>query len=64
MPIKMGHVTIDIKISDSEKKKSAIDAEYFALALKLNCPIWSEDKLLKTLQFSTITAPSLPASSC
>jgi len=23
------------------------DAEYFALALKLNCPIWSEDKLLK-----------------
>lgn len=23
------------------------DTEYFALALKLNCPIWSEDKLLK-----------------
>jgi len=23
------------------------DAEYFALSLKLNCPIWSEDKLLK-----------------
>jgi len=23
------------------------DAEYFALALKLNCPIWSEDKSLK-----------------
>jgi predicted nucleic acid-binding protein len=23
------------------------DAEYFAAALKLNCPIWSEDKLLK-----------------
>lgn len=23
------------------------DAEYFASALKLNCPIWSEDKLLK-----------------
>lgn len=23
------------------------DAEYFALALKLNCPIWSEDRLLK-----------------
>lgn len=23
------------------------DAEYFALALKLGCPIWSEDKLLK-----------------
>lgn len=23
------------------------DAEYLALALKLNCPIWSEDKLLK-----------------
>lgn len=23
------------------------DAEYFATALKLNCPIWSEDKLLK-----------------
>ena len=23
------------------------DAEYFALALKLNCPLWSEDKLLK-----------------
>lgn len=23
------------------------DAEYFALALKLNCPIWSEDKALK-----------------
>ena len=23
------------------------DVEYFALALKLNCPIWSEDKLLK-----------------
>ena len=23
------------------------DTEYFALALKLGCPIWSEDKLLK-----------------
>ena len=23
------------------------DAQYFALALKLNCPIWSEDKKLK-----------------
>ena len=23
------------------------DSEYFALALKLNCPIWSEDKDLK-----------------
>ena len=23
------------------------DVEYFALALKLNCPIWSEDKELK-----------------
>ena len=23
------------------------DSEYFALALKLNCPIWSEEKLLK-----------------
>lgn len=23
------------------------DVEYFALALKLNCPIWSEDKKLK-----------------
>ena len=23
------------------------DSEYFALALKLNCPLWSEDKLLK-----------------
>mgnify|MGYP001614061177 CR=1 FL=1 len=23
------------------------DAEYFALALKLNCPIWSEEKRLK-----------------
>lgn len=23
------------------------DIEYFALALKLNCPIWSEDKRLK-----------------
>lgn len=23
------------------------DAEYFALALKLGCPVWSEDKLLK-----------------
>lgn len=23
------------------------DTEYFALALKLNCPLWSEDKLLK-----------------
>ena len=23
------------------------DSEYFALALKLNCPIWSEDKLIK-----------------
>lgn len=23
------------------------DVEYFALALKLNCPLWSEDKLLK-----------------
>jgi|SRR3989338_1213390 len=25
----------------------ADDTEYFALALKLNCPIWSEDKALK-----------------
>lgn len=24
------------------------DAEYLALALKYNCPIWSEEKLLKT----------------
>ena len=24
------------------------DVEYFALALKLNCPIWSEDKALKS----------------
>ena len=23
------------------------DTEYFALALKLGCPVWSEDKLLK-----------------
>ena len=23
------------------------DVEYFALALKLNCPIWSNDKVLK-----------------
>ncbi|MBN2251546.1 MAG: hypothetical protein JW724_05695 [Candidatus Altiarchaeota archaeon] len=23
------------------------DTEFFALALKLNCPIWSEDRLLK-----------------
>jgi predicted nucleic acid-binding protein len=23
------------------------DVDFFALALKLNCPIWSEDKLLK-----------------
>ena len=23
------------------------DVEYFALALKLNCPVWSEDKKLK-----------------
>jgi len=23
------------------------DVEYFALALKLNCPIWSEDKLIR-----------------
>ncbi len=23
------------------------DVEYFALALKLNCPLWSEDKILK-----------------
>jgi len=26
------------------------DAEYFALALKFNCPIWSEDKPLKQQQ--------------
>jgi len=24
------------------------DAEYLALALKFNCPVWSEEKLLKT----------------
>lgn len=23
------------------------DTEYFALALKFNCPIWSKDKILK-----------------
>lgn len=40
------------KIGKFIKEGSAIspdsnDSEYFALALKLNCPIWSEDKLLK-----------------
>jgi len=39
-------------ITEFIKEGSAIspdpdDSEYFALALKLNCPIWSEDKLLK-----------------
>ena len=31
----------------SEICPDAKDAEYFALALKLGCSIWSEDKLLK-----------------
>ena len=31
-----------IEISPDEK-----DADYFALALKLNCPLWSNDKKLK-----------------
>lgn len=31
------------------------DIDYFALALKLKCPIWSNDKVLKTKQkFLTI----------
>ena len=40
------------ELSNCLKEGAAIspdpdDAEYFALALKLNCPIWSEDKVLK-----------------
>lgn len=36
------------------------DAEYFALALKLNCPIWSEDKLLKKQsRVEVLTTPEL-----
>ncbi len=36
------------------------DAEYFALALKLNCPIWSEDKLLKKqLRVKVLNTPEL-----
>lgn len=34
----------------NEAKKISLDGDdiqYFALALKLNCPIWSNDKLLK-----------------
>lgn len=31
----------------SEISPDPDDSEYFALALKLNCPIWSEEKLLK-----------------
>jgi predicted nucleic acid-binding protein len=30
------------------------DTKYFALALKLNCPIWSEDKILKKQKTITI----------
>lgn len=40
----------DIKplLEDAEQlSPDKADAEYFALALKLGCPIWSEDKLLK-----------------
>lgn len=33
------------KICPDEK-----DADYFALALKMKCPIWSNDKILKTKQ--------------
>ena len=30
------------------------DIEYLALALKLNCPLWSNDKLLKTQREITV----------
>jgi len=33
--------------SEIMEKSSLDDIEYLALALKLNCPIWSEDKRLK-----------------
>src|SRR3989344_7676674 len=38
-----------VKFLDEAKEISPDpdDAEYFALALKLNCPIWSEDKEFK-----------------
>jgi predicted nucleic acid-binding protein len=36
------------------------DIEYFALALKLNCPIWSEDKELKKQSaVEVLTTPEL-----
>jgi len=41
---------VDIKRFDSDAEKISPDPndkEYFALALKLNCPIWSNDKILK-----------------
>lgn len=34
------------------------DTPYFALALKLNCPIWTNDKLLKTQQKVIIISTS------
>ncbi|MDD5700338.1 MAG: PIN domain-containing protein [Candidatus Nanoarchaeia archaeon] len=34
------------------------DVEYFALALKLNCPIWSEDKDLKKQNIIKIISTS------
>ena len=33
--------------SGAEVSPDPDDSEYFALAMKLNCAIWSEDKLLK-----------------
>ena len=41
-------VDYELFIPDSEKiSPDKKDVDYFALALKLNCPIWSNDKRLK-----------------
>ncbi|MBI2671393.1 hypothetical protein HYX16_00495 [Candidatus Woesearchaeota archaeon] len=34
-------------LTEYEKNELLNDLDFFALALKLNCPIWSNDKLLK-----------------
>lgn len=39
--------SISINFKEHEKKEFNDDIDFFALALKLNCPIWSNDKLLK-----------------
>ena len=35
------------------------DIEYFALALKLNCPLWSNDRLLKKSSLKVLTTSEL-----